>query len=611
LAEQILIGITGIVILGVGAQWLAWRLRVPSILLLLIFGFIAGPVTGFLKPDALLGDLLVPVVSISVAVILFEGGLSLRFSEIRKVSSVVRNLTTVGVLVTWLIGTAAARFILGLDLPLAVLLGAISALTGPTVIIPLLRHVRPTSRLGSILKWEGILNDPIGATLAVLVFQAILVGELREATTVAVTGFFKTVSIGVLVGAGGAGLIVLLLRRYWIPDFLHNAVSLMMVVGAFTLSNFLQTESGLLAVTLMGITLANQKLVTVGHILEFKENLRVLLISCLFILLAARLQAGYMIRVGPSIIAFLGVLMLVARPLVVALSTIRSAVTLREKTFLSWVAPRGIVAAAVASVFALRLAEAGYPEAERLVPLTFMVITVTVAVYGLTASPLARWLGVASSPQGVLIVGAHAWARDIAAALHAQNYSVMLVDTNWANISAARMAGLPAFYGSILSDDLSRETELEGIGRLLALTPNDEVNSLAALQFAKLFGRSEVYQLPTEDQKEGHGEATSRRLRGRDLFGKEASYSYVDARFASGATVKKITLSEEFDYAAFQNLYGDSALNLFLITEAKELIVLAADNPVEPQKGQTLISLVQPVEETAASNEQASKQQDS
>jgi hypothetical protein len=255
------------------------------------------------------------------------------------------------------------------------------------------------------------------------------------------------------------------------------------------------------------------------------------------------------------------------------------------------------VAAAVASVFALRLAEAGYPDAERLVPLTFMVITVTVAVYGLTASPLARWLGVASSPQGVLIVGAHPWARDIAAALHAESYRVMLVDTNWANISAARMAGLPAFYGSVLSDDLTRETKLEGIGRLLALTPNDEVNSLAALQFAALFGRSKVYQLPIENQEESQREATSKRLRGRHLFGQEATYAYVNARFASGETVKKIDLSEEFDYAAFQKLYGDSATNLFLITETKELVVLAADNPVEPQKGQTLISLVRPQEE--------------
>ncbi len=599
MAEQILIGIAGIVILGVGAQWLAWRLRVPSILLLLVFGFVAGPVTGFLDPDALLGELLVPIVSISVAIILFEGGLSLRFSEIRKVSSVVRNLTTVGILITWAIGAAAARFFLELDLPLAVLLGAIAALTGPTVIIPLLRHVRPTSSLGSILKWEGILNDPIGAMLAVLVFQAILAGGLREATALALTGFFKTVSVGVLVGAAGAGLIVLLLRRYWIPDFLHNAVSLMMVVGAFTFSNSLQSESGLLAVTVMGVALANQKVVTVGHILEFKENLRVLLISCLFILLAARLKASYVIQVGTGIVAFLGVLMVVARPLVVAVSTLGSSLKLREKAFLSWVAPRGIVAAAVASVFALRLAEAGYPEAERLVPLTFMVITGTVAVYGLTASPLAKWLKVASSPQGVLIVGAHAWARDIATTLKAEDYGVMLVDTNWTNISAARMAGLPAFYGSALSEDLSRGTELEGIGRLLALTPNDEVNSLAALQFGKLFGRSEVYQLPTADKEEDQREATSEHLHGRRLFGDQATYAHLTTQFTSGAVIKKIKLSDEFGPEAFQARYGETATNMFLITEAGELVVLAADSAVEPRAGQTLISLVRPTEETS------------
>jgi NhaP-type Na+/H+ or K+/H+ antiporter len=294
MVEHILLSLASIIVLGIGAEWLAWRLRLPSILLLLIFGIVVGPVTGFLNPDALFGDLLLPVVSIAVAIILFEGGLNLRISELRQVGGVVRNLITIGVLVTWLIGAGAAHFLLGLNFALALLLGAILVVSGPTVIMPLLRHLRPSGQVGSILKWEGIVIDPIGAILAVLVFEAILAGGFREAAAVTVIGLLKTILIGGGIGMLGAMIMVLLLRRFWIPDFLHGAVSLTLVIAVFAGSNLLQTDSGLLAATVMGIYLANQRTVSVRHIVRFKENLRVLLISGLFILLAARLQVSHL-----------------------------------------------------------------------------------------------------------------------------------------------------------------------------------------------------------------------------------------------------------------------------------------------------------------------------
>ena len=588
-------GLASILVLGVCAQWLAWRFRLPSILLLLLFGFAAGPVTGFLDPDALLGDLLVPVVALSVAVILFEGGLSLRVAELPKVGRVVRRLISLGVLVTWLLGAAAAYLILGLDPGLAVLLGAILVVTGPTVIGPLLRLVRPTGPVGAALKWEGILIDPIGAVLAVLVFEAILAGGFREATAAAAAGLVKTALAGSAVGLLGAGAMVLLLKRYWIPDPLQNPVTLMLVVAAFAASNALQAESGLLAVTVMGVALANQKAVTVKHIIAFKENLRVLLISSLFILLAARLRVQDVTGFGMESLAFLGVLMLVARPAAVALSALGSPLNRRERLFLAWMAPRGIVAAAVSSVFALRLAEAGYPGAQRLVPLTFMVIVATVAVYGLTAVPVARWLRVAKpNPQGVLMVGAHAWARAMARALREAGYPVLLVDANWANVSAARMEGLPVFYGNILSETIPQELDLDGIGRLLALTSNDEVNSLAALHFVELFGRGEVYQLAPASETDRGREGVSRHLRGRVLFGPQVTHTELSTRFAAGAFVKKTALTPEFDYKAFRERYGGKALPLFLIRETGELEVFAADNPPSPVPGQTLIACVPP-----------------
>ncbi len=597
MSEQILIGLAAIIVLGIGAEWLAWRFRLPSILLLLIFGLIAGPVTGFLNPDVLFGDLLLPMVSLAVAVILLEGGLNLRLTELRHVGITVRRLITIGVLVTWGTGTIAAYYLLGLELPLALLLGAILVVSGPTVIVPLLRHLRPSSQVASILKWEGIVIDPIGAMLAVLVFEAIFIGGFREAITMSVIGLVKTIVIGGGIGVLAAFVMVLMLRRFWIPDFLHGVASLALAIGAFTASNLLQTDSGLLTVTVMGIALANQKVVSVRHIIRFKENLRVLLISGLFILLAARLRISDLTYINVNSLALLGALMLVARPASVALSTLRSKLSRQERLFLSWMAPRGIVAAAVASIFALRLVEAGYPQAELLVPITFMVIIFTVAIYGLTTPPLARWLKVAKpNPQGVLIVGAHSWGRVIAEVLQTEGYRTLVVDDNWANISAARISGVPTFYANILSEYALDEIELSEIGRLLALTSDDEFNSLATLQFVDVFGRAEVYQLPPESSEEGPRKTVSQHLQGRLLFSPEITYAYLSQRFAHGAVVKTTKLTQEFDYNAFQALYDD-AVPLFLITQNGNLVVFTKDNPPSPQPGQTLISLVTPIEE--------------
>ncbi len=279
MSQHILIALASIVTLGIAAVWLAWRIHLPSILLLLIFGFVAGPITGFLDPDAIFGELLFPIVSISVAIILFEGGMSLRLQELGGIGRVVRNLVTVGALLTWVLGAAAAHYIIGLDLQLAVLLGAILVVTGPTVIVPLLRHVRPVHQIGSTLKWEGILIDPIGAVLAVLVFEALLAGEVDAAATAVALALLKTIAIVGVLAALGAGLLVLLMHRQWVPEFLESPLALMVVVASFAVSNILQPESGLLTATLMGVAVANQKVVGIGHILEFKENLRVLLFS--------------------------------------------------------------------------------------------------------------------------------------------------------------------------------------------------------------------------------------------------------------------------------------------------------------------------------------------
>jgi len=592
LYEHLLVGLACIIAFAIGASWLAWRLRLPSILLLLLFGFVAGPATGILKPDELFGDLLSPIVSLSVAIILFEGGLSLRVKELREVGNVVRNLVSIGALATWIIVAGAAHLILDFGFEMSLLLGAIMVVTGPTVIVPLLRHIRPIGQVGTILKWEGIVIDPIGAMLAVLVFEGILIGELQHAATMAAIGIGKTIAIGGIFGVVSAAIVIMLMRKFWVPDFLQNAMALMILVVSFTASNLLQPESGLLTSTVMGIVLANQRVVHVKDIIEFKENLRVLLISGLFVLLAARVHIEDLGKIGLGTIAFLAIVIFVARPVSVAISTFSSALDWRERFFLCCMAPRGIVAAAISSVFALRLAETDLPHMDLLVPLTFVAIVSTVAIYGLAASPVARWLNLAEpNPQGVLIVGAHPLARAIARALQEADYNVLLVDTNRSEIYRARLEGLPTFHASILSDYFLDKVNLGGMGRIMALTSNDEINSFSVLQFEEVFGRAEVYQLIAEGEEKGNRETIAHHLHGRHLFGSGMTYYALQEHFMAGAKIKKNRLTEEFDYDAFREMYGDNAIPLFLIDKDGDLRVFTTDVILSPKPGQTLISL--------------------
>ena len=592
--EHPLIGLAGIVVIGIAAQWLSWRLRLPAIFLLLLAGFVAGGVTGWIDPDELLGATLFPIVSLSVAIILFEGGLSLDIAELAKIGRVVRNLASIGVVATWVLSAIAARFLLGFDWPLSALLGAILVVTGPTVIIPLLRHIRPTAKLGSAIRWEAIVNDPTGAILAVLVFNAIVVGEGQEGISAAVLGVVKALGAGGALGLAGAGLIVLLLKRYWVPDFLQSPVTLAVVMVVFSLSDLVLSESGLLAVTVMGSALASQNVVTVRHIVEFKENLRVLLISALFVILAARLPISDPAYSDPGSLWFLAVLILVVRPASVALSTIGTFLTWRERVFLGFMAPRGIVAAAVASIFSLELMELGYPGAEKLAPVMFLVIVGTVALYGLGAGRVARWLGVATpNPQGMLLLGASGWVRAVAQALKAEGVEVTLVDSNRKNVAQARQDGLEAKCDNILAEYAFEDLELDGIGRFLALTPNDEVNSLATVHASDVFERSNVYQLAPEGADEG-GRLTEMpaHLQGRILFDTVATHAEMTKRFAQGATIKRTGLTDEFGFDEFVEHYRGAALPLFVVTEAGKLRVLEAQRKVPVKAGQTIISLV-------------------
>ncbi|GAB5537753.1 MAG: sodium:proton antiporter [Rubricoccaceae bacterium] len=595
-----------VVVLGIGAQWIAWRFRLPSILLLLVFGFLAGPVIGLIPQDALQGEWLFPFVSLAVGIILFEGGLSLHFDEFREVGKSVVNLITIGVVVTGILATIGAHYLVGFSWDVAVVVGTLLTVTGPTVVLPLLRHVRPAGRVGTIAKWEGITIDPIGAILAVLVLETVvLINEPVEAAIGGghsqanvwghlLQGIAFELVVGVGVAALAAGLLILLLHRRLVPDWLQNPVALMVVVAAFALSNGLQEEAGLLEATLLGIIMANQPFVSVRRIVEFKEDLRVLLISLLFIILSARLEISALeVMLQPGPLLFLGLLVVVVRPLAVWLSSFGTGLTWKEQGFLAWMAPRGIVAAAVASLFSFRLEEFFPAESELIVPVVFLIIVGTVALYGLTISPLARWLGLAKpDPQGVLFVGAQTWAQRMAQALDALGVSVLLVDANARNVRQARGRGLKAQRLNVLAEGAKDDLELSGIGRLLALTPNDEVNALASLHFGEVFESDAVYQLAARGDGRGNGGGIEipRELRGRPLFGGHMTYADLEDRFEDGASIDIVRLTET---RMLPDLRHDDEgfVPLFLVRGEKVRVFAETAAEIQPQPGDALIGL--------------------
>lgn len=582
--------LAGLVTLGFAAQWLAWRVRLPAILFLLLIGLALGPGLGWLDPQAALGELFFPVVSLGVAVILFEGSATLRFDELAGVGGTVLRLVSIGALITLLVLAAAAHWIAGLSWELAALFGALTCVTGPTVIGPMLRSVRPNARVANVLRWEGIVIDPLGALFAVLVYGAI--ASSHEGHSLAVFGI--TSLVGAVAGAAGAATLAFLLRRQWLPEYLQSFGSLALVLLTFTLSNEIAHESGLLAVTVMGMILANLRGLAIDEILSFKEHLSTLLISALFILLAARLSWPLPPGALWSGVAILLVAQFLARPLAVLASSLGGGLSWRERALVAWIAPRGIVAAAVSALFALRLERDGVAGAELMVPLTFALIIGTVVLQSATSAPLARWLGVvAADPRGVLLIGANRVARAIASSLAAQGVTVMVTDEDWSDIRLARMEGLRTWYGDPLSEHAERTLDLDGIGTLFALSSRRELNSLACVRYRAEFGRHRVYALRVTEGGNGRREH-AQALRMPQLFGADVTLALLEERLDQGWQVKNTRLSETFDLAAFLAQHGEESLPLFSLDEQGRVRAVSDARALETRPGWSLTELVPP-----------------
>lgn len=529
-----LVALALISVLGIGSQWLGAKAKIPSILLLLLAGMVAGPVTGWIDPDVLLGDLLFPAVSLGVGILLFEGGLALRRNEIAEVGPALARLVLIGALFTWIFGSVAVALLFDIQTNHAMLIASILVVSGPTVVLPLLRlvNVRPTS--AAMLKWEGILIDPFGALLAVLVLEAVLGDNdvrsivVRIVLTLGVGG-----AIGYLVQRG----LTEALKRHWIPDRLHNAVVLMAVVAAFVLADEVQSEGGLMATTVMGVAMANQTRSPIGHIVSFQEDLGVLVLGALFILLGARVDLDAMLEFLPRSLILLAALVLVARPLAVWLSTIGTAVPKQDRMFLSSMAPRGIVAAAVASLFALELDHEG-TEIPQLVPVVFTIIIGSVVIYSVSASTMARISKVArAEATGVALIGGAPWVLDMAESLTTLDVPVLVITTEEDEIEAAITRGLFVYSGRLESEDLVVAAEGVGIGTALALSDRADRNDLAKLRFVELIGRANVFVLPSGGAEEAHS-ATHSHATGRRPFGEETTYNTIEAELAAGSRVR-------------------------------------------------------------------------
>jgi NhaP-type Na+/H+ or K+/H+ antiporter len=403
--EDIVLKLAVIGTAGIAAQWFAWRLQLPAIVLLLAAGFIAGPATGFLDPAADFGDIYRPMVSIAVAIILFEGGLTLNFSEIRETSKAVRRIIMYAGPMVWGMGALAAHYIGGLSWPTAIVLGAILVVTGPTVIMPLLRQAQLDARPASLLRWEAIVNDPIGALFAVIAFEIILVYVGLHAADNLPLLFLSGFGLAIGAGWASAKFIVWTFVRGHVPEYLKAPVLLSSVVAVYALTNMVLEESGLLTVTIMGVVLANSRIASLTDMRRFKETITTLLVSGVFIILTASLSMDDIRSLDLGAALFVAALLLVIRPIAIMLATIKSGATIQERILTSWIAPRGVVAVAVSGLFGTLLADAGVEDAGRMVAFTFAVVVTTIVLHGFTLKPLAAFLNLKKGVQAGHLAG--------------------------------------------------------------------------------------------------------------------------------------------------------------------------------------------------------------
>ncbi len=591
-------------VLGIGAQWLAWRTGWPAIVLMLSAGFLAGPILGLFDPREAFGDMLDPMVSIGVALILFEGGLSLDFRELRKYGQGVWRLVVFGVPLGWLFGSLACYYVAGLVWPVAILFAGILVVTGPTVVIPLLRQASVQRRPAALLKWEAIVNDPFGALCAVVAYEYFRRSADGATLVEIVPPLIIAAMLAGVIGYAVAWLIAWSFPRGLVPEYLKSPVLLVAVVGTFVLCNSIEHEAGLMAVTVMGITLANKHVASMRSIHHFKQNVAVLLISGIFILLSASLDFDQFRHFEWRFAAFLLVLLFVVRPATVLLSLLFSQVPWNERLFLAWIAPRGIVLVAISGLFALRLSELGYADGSILIGLSFAVAVATIVAHGFSLDLVARLLKVkGESRPGLLIVGSTPWTIALARQLHELKTPVLIADSSWTRLKPARAAGLPTYHGEILNEATEHNLDLTPYRMLVAAAENEAYNALVCSEFAHQMGSDSVYQLGEPENAEDHRQLPAA-LRGRALFSSGIDLDDVLQRQAQGWIFRKTRLSEQFALEDAKQVLPEAAHMLLLLRPNGTMRFFTHAAAPEPQAGDTIISYSPPRSKTAEDSRQ-------
>jgi len=587
--DSLLVKIALIGVIGIGAQWIAWRTGRPAIALMLIAGIVAGPVLGLLHPEQDFGALREPMIKLAVAVILFEGGLTLKFRELRHAGVAVFMLVFVGVPVGWALGTAAAYYGAGLPLEIAALFGGIMVVTGPTVVVPMLRSLNITPRVKHMLKWEAIVNDPIGALLAVGIYAYITHGGAQANGIAIATDVVAASVLAMLVGGGAAFTLTSAFVRGWVPEYLKAPVLLTTVIAAFVFADVIMHETGLITVTVMGVVMANRETDSSHMLLRFKEDLTVLLVSGVFIILSATLDWTVVTNFQARFVLFLVLLLFVVRPLTIMLALLFTRIPFKERLFVAWIAPRGIVAAAVTGLFALRLSDYGIPGAEALVPLSFAVVIATIFAHGFTAAPFARWLGLdRGKGDGVLLVGANSWTIAFAQFIKAQERDVLIADTSLFALRRARRAGLPVYHGDILDETHDDHLDMGRYQQLIAATDNDAYNALVCSELAPEVGHDRVSRMI------GVARPGNQR-RGRVLTLAGTPIEEQLDRLLAGWTFGRTKITEKFTYADYvARMKASGGDTLAVVRASGDLAVFSVQHRPSVDAGDTLWSFVPP-----------------
>ena len=586
---NILVLVGGVAVLGVFGQWLGWRFRVPAIIPLLLLGSLLGPLTGVVRPSTELGEVMRPAIGLAVAIIVFEGGLNLNLRELRTAGSGVMRLVALALPMNWVIGALAGRYIGGFSWPTAVLFGCILVVTGPTVIMPLLRQAKLAPRAAAFLKWEDIVNDPIGATLALLVLSWLGEAQLHGAGlatlklgVTAIGGVAMAAALGLLLPFG----IRALFRRDLAPEYLKTPILLSGALGVYVAGEAIQPETGLVGATLFGVVLANIDVTGLQELRRFKESLTVFLVSGLFILLTADIDPKVLRSLSWPIALTSLFMLFVARPLAIGVATIGARMTWRERLLVGWIGPRGVVAAAVAGVAADKLMKLGYPGAVNLLPMVFAVIALTVVLHGLSLTPLARLLGLASSaPPGLLIVGASPWTVGLAQAVRSLGAPVVIADRSYEALAGARRAGVQTLAVEILSVVGEEVADLRETEQLLAATDDDAYNALVCTRFAPEFGRERVHQPALQDS--GSRLAPSREWRGRQVIHADLHHARLTELSAGGYA---FSVAEVGQSATLPDTPGEAGWPVMAVSPKGHMTFFSPEHDTAVSPGDRIIS---------------------